>query len=270
METSKLKNIVLLILLVTNLLLLLLLGTQRFQRHKSEAQALDAAIELLEEKGIAVDAGLLPRKNFPSPLTVEPNAAQEQDVFTALLGENATLTQRGLVSYYAGAKGTAELRGDGTFYLSLLPGAYPAGEAGPERHALELMESLGFQATVTSYDGQSVTLLQSQDGRPVFSCQAQAVYQDGSLVSVSGHRLPGSAVPSADPSDPLSLATLLTRFRSGIIESGDACGAILEAAQGYLLVSASGGEARLVPVLRVVTDANTYYVNALTGELQRA
>lgn len=270
MQSSKLKNIVLLILLVTNALLLLLLGTQRFQRHRSESQTLNAAVELLGEKGISVDPALLPRGNFPAPLSVEADSAGEQDAFTALLGNSTALTQRGVVSYYTGPNGSAELRGDGSFTVTLAPEAYPAGGEGLERHAQETLRRLGFEGEVIAADGESVTLLQRQDNAPIFSCQAQAVYQNGALTSISGRRLPGKAAQSAQQEDTLSLATLLTRFRAGIIDSGDACGAILEAAQGYLLSTEADGSARLIPVLQVVTDTNSYYVNALTGALQRA
>lgn len=270
MESSKLKNIVLLILLVTNLLLLLLLGTQRLQRHRHENQLLAAAVELLGEKGIAVDPDILPRSDFSVPLTVEQDTAGEQTAFTELLGSTTTLTQRGLVSYYTGPMGEAELRGDGSFSITFAPGVYSPEEETLERYTLSILRRIGFEGTLTAAEAESVTVLQEQAGAPIFSCQAQAVYQDGSLVSVTGRRLPGTATQTVGQESSLSLATLLNSFRAGIIESGDACGAILEATQGYLLAERSSGASQLVPVLLVVTDANSYYVNALTGALQRA
>lgn len=270
MESSKLKNIVLIILLVTNLLLLLLLGTQRWEHRQSETQALNSAVELLAEKGISLNPDILPRGEFAAPLSVEPDAAGEKDAFSALLGPSTALTQRGLVAYYTGPLGEAELREDGSFSLSLSPGQFvPQGES-PAEYAQGILRRIGFEGTVLSADADSVTILQMQDGAPVFSCQAKAVYQDGSLVSVVGRRLSGKVLPAAGQPAPLSLATLLVRFRSGIIESGDACSAILETTQGYLLSDRSGSTAQLVPVLLVVSDANRYYVNALTGSLQRA
>lgn len=270
MESSKLKNIVLLILLITNLLLLLLLGTQRFQLHRHENQLLATAVELLVEKGISVDPDILPKGDFSVPLSVEPDLAGEQTAFTDLLGLSTTLTQRGLVSYYTGPMGAAELRGDGSFSISFTPGVYSPEEESLERYTLSILRRIGFEGTVTAAETESVTVLQEQAGAPIFSCQAQAVYQDGSLASITGRRLPGKTTQTAGQGDSLSLATLLTSFRAGIIELGDACGAILEATQGYLLAERSSGASQLIPVLLVVTDANSYYVNALTGALQRA
>ena len=68
----------------------------------------------------------------------------------------------------------------------------------------------------------------------------------------------------------LSTATLLVRFRAGIITSGDACAAIRSATQGYILAADANRTLRLTPVLRLETDTNLYLLNAITGEFQRA
>lgn len=267
MQSSKLKNIVLLILVITNLLLLLLLGAQRLAHYKGEDKVLEDAVALLADRGISVDPDILPRRDFPPSLSVERDTGQETALCTALLGTDTVHSQRGLVSFYTGEKGQAELQSDGAFTATLRPGAYPAGDD-PGEHARSLLSQLGLETALLSAEGDTVTLHQLQDGAPVFSCVITLTYEEGSLRSLAGRRLPGQPT-AADADRALSIPTLLTRFRSGVLESGDACSAILSATQGYLLSSGAHG-GQLTPVLLVTTDANSYYVNALTGEVSRA
>lgn len=275
MESAKLKNIVLLILAITNALLLCLLLVQRVQSRQYRQQALADAVELLEQRGISVQAQDIPTADFPAPMTLERDEGWELEVFTELLGQGTTLTQRGLVSLYTGPLGTAEVRENGGFSISFATGAYPLapGEE-PAGHAQKLVRQLGFPTAgeVRSEDG-SVTLIQTcADGGeryPVFSCSVQAEYENGQAASLRGTRLVGRPSPDAQQGEALSTATLLVRFRSGVIDSGDACTAIRSVTQGYVLSADAGGNLRLTPVLRLETDTNPYVVNALTGELSR-
>lgn len=103
MESSKLKNLVLLILIITNLLLGLLMLIQGMTSRQRQAQLLLDAVALLEERGIAVDPDIIPRADFPPSMTLERDSDWELEMFSGLLGESTTATQRGLVSYYTGS-----------------------------------------------------------------------------------------------------------------------------------------------------------------------
>lgn len=275
MESAKLKNIVLLILVITNALLLCLLLVQGVQSRQYRQQALADAIELLAQRGISVQTQDIPTADFPASMTLERDEGWELEVFTELLGQGTTLTQRGLVSLYTGPLGTAEVRENGGFSISFATGAYPlAPEEDAVSHAQALVQRLGFPTAgeVRTEDG-GVSLIQTCAGGggryPVFSCAVQVEYENGQAVSLRGTRLVGRPSPDAQQGEALSTATLLVRFRSGIIDSGDACTAIRSATQGYVLSADAGGNLRLTPVLRLETDTNPYVVNALTGELSR-
>lgn len=271
MESAKLKNIILLILLITNALLLGLMVFQRVEAHQHRRQALSDAVELLEQRGISVEIQDIPDDDFPQPMTLERDTPWELERFTDLLGQGTTLTQRGLVSLYTGPLGSAEVRADGGFSVTFAQGAYPVAQDLSD-HAQSLVQRLGFSADLTgreaTAEGEVLTLVQRYNGHPVFSCTLRVHYEQGRLHSLQGVRLMG---PSADAAQgqSLSVPTLLVRFRSGIIDSGDACTAIRSAAQGYVLSADVSGTLRLTPVLRLETDTNPYVVNALTGELSR-
>lgn len=277
MESAKLKNIILTILVIANVLLLSLVVIQRMDSRRHRQQVLDDAVALLAQRGIALQADALPDQDFPAPLTLERDAAWELETFTDLLGEGAALTQRGLVSLYTGPFGSAELRSNGGFHVTLAPEAYPlAPGEDMQTHAQSLIQRLGFPAQVTGQDEHGVTAVQvcpasgSSTRFPVFSCTVRVIYENGAAVRMEGTRLMGTPTDAPQHSQSLSTATLLVRFRSGVIDSGDACTAILSATQGYILSADANDSLRLTPVLRLETDTNLYIVNALTGELSRA
>lgn len=274
MESAKLKNIILLILLITNALLLGLTIFQRVETHQYRRQALADAVELLERRGISVDLSDIPDDDFSQPMTLTRDAQEELEQFTALLGQGTILTQRGLVSLYTGPLGSAEVRADGGVSVTFADGAYPVAQGQDlTAHAQDLVRRLGFPCVLTGQEtaaeGETLTLVQSCGDRPVFSCALRVWYQDGQPRSIHGSRLVGQPTADLAQGECLSMATLLVRFRSGIIDSGDTCTAIRSAAQGYVLSTDASGVLRLTPVLRLETDTNPYIVNALTGVVSR-
>ncbi len=274
MESSKLKNIILLILLVTNALLLGLRVFQQVESHQRRQQALADAVELLEGRGISVSVQDIPDGDFPQPMTLTRDEAWELEQFTGLLGQDTTVAQRGLVSLYTGSLGSAEVRVDGGVTVTFSENAYPVAQGQDLAvHAQDLTRRLGFSAQLTGQKatskGQELTLVQLCGDRPVFSCVLRVEYEDGQARAIRGTRLVGQPTADGSQGQSLSMATLLVRFRQGIIDSGDACTAIHAAAQGYMLSADASGGLRLTPVLRLETDTNPYIVNALTGEFSR-
>lgn len=269
MESAKLKNIVLLLLVVTNLLLGLLMVIQGVTSSRRQTQTLLDAVALLQDRGIAVEADALPQTDFPTPMTVERDSEWERQQFASLLGDNFTAAQRGLVSYYKGDLGRAEVLEDGSFTVSFTPGALPVEGQELSAHALATLRRIGFDAQVTASGMDIVSAIQLLDGSPIFSCAVTLRYENGALAQLSGTRLVGVPVTDTAQGEPLSTATLLLRFRTGISDSGDACSAIRSATQGYVLSATSGTKPSLIPVLRLETDTGVYRVDALTGAFSR-
>lgn len=236
-------------------------------RQRQSRTLLDAAA-LLEERGIAVDVNALPQTDFPTSMTLERDSAWEQQQFSGLLGE-VTAAQRGLVSYYESPLGRAEVLEDGSFSISFAPGAFPLDGRDMADHSLSILSRMGFDARASVLDDGAVEAVQLLDGTPVLSCAVTLRYEDGALAELSGVRLAGPPAADFTQAAPLSVATLLLRFRSGIIDSGDACSVIRSATQGYVLSPGSGGKSGLTPVLRLETDTGFYHLDALTGAFSR-
>lgn len=269
MESSKVKNIVLTILVVTNILLLGLMLSQRVESRRYRQQTLQDAVDLLAQQGIAARAEDMPDKDFPLPQVLETDAQRELESFSGILGSDTAFTQRGLVSLYTGSLGTAEAWENGSFSVRLTPGAYPLAGRTVEEHALAVLDQMGFSGQVTDVTASSLTAVELLDSVPIFSCEVTLSYDGGELRSISGAHLTGTPTADSQAGAALDTATLLVRFRSGVMGSGDTCTAILSAAQGYVLSADAAQRLRLVPVLRLETDTNLYLLSALTGEWSR-
>ena len=273
MEWSKIKNIILVILLAVNLILLSVVGLQEYQSAQYDAQTLDSAVTLLASNGIAV-ATDLPQAADLSILQMENDAldSQQQEAqVSALLGEIGLVDDSagGTRVLYYGEKGMAELSSDGYFSFTLEAGALPAEEDRWAQGAA-LLGQLGIQATPageSSQDGMELMAYwQSWNGTPVFTCKSVVACQDGSVRSISGQRLLGHTTPVSTQSL-LTLPTVLVRFLNGMSQNGYVCSAITGLALGY---STTVSTNRLTPVWGVDTDAGRYYVNAVTGGFSRA
>ena len=186
MESSKLKNLVLLILIITNLLLGLLMLIQGMTSRQRQAQLLLDAVALLEERGIAVDPDIIPRADFPPSMTLERDSDWELEMFSGLLGESTTATQRGLVSYYTGELGRSEAREDGSFTAAFRTvkdsqqAAYGTGSLDQRTHGLDVLKRMGLEAMVVGEDEDTLEVVQLWNGKPVFSCTATLTYEFGS------------------------------------------------------------------------------------------
>ena len=95
METPKLKNIVLLILVVTNLWLLVFVVRLEGQNRAQQKQARLEAIQFLEQKGVRVEEGQVPENMTLMPQTVERDLERESVLAAQLLGEGVKVQDRG-------------------------------------------------------------------------------------------------------------------------------------------------------------------------------
>lgn len=272
MEWPRLKNIIILILLLANLFLLALVGVQEHGTAKYQEQALANTISVLDRNGIQVDLGGIPEKLELEVLTVERELEQETLLAEALLGE-CEMSDLGAGRYtYESDLGRAEFRSNGSFSVTLTAGAHLAGQDGEVSHALSLLEDAKLTAVGAEQtregDKTSVTLFQSWENVPVYSCRLTLQYEEGALLSISGQRLMGTPRESAEKVELLDVPTALLRILNGINDLGDVCEMIRSMEPGYLLTTTPDA-ASLIPVWQVTTDTGVYRLNAATGALER-
>lgn len=275
MEWSKIKNIILMILLLVNGFLLLLVGGQWLQERYTHHTALQNGARILEQNGIAISEGAAQQLSSAAlpPMTAGRDLTAEGALAAALLGADVTCAdQSGGVYLYTSPVGSAVFRSGGecsvTFDTPL-----PAGDD-PAAHALSCLEGLGLEGErlsveVLPSEKTVVTLRQRLDGVPLYSCRVEFVYGTGGLLSIRGSLIlaPGAVTPSDD--GVLDSATALIRFLAAILDSGDLCSAVTDLRPGYLAATSFGSAVTLRPVWLVTTDVSQYYLDCTTGALSR-
>ncbi len=268
MPWTKLKNIILMILVLTNLCLLAFVLGQMFQTSRQEGQAREEAISYLRDRGVQVDEGLIPKSVDLLPQVVERDLAGEERGAAALLGGPVQVEARGGEVYRCfNGSGSIQFHSDGSFSAQLEASAFPLGEdraAG----ALALLERLGIQGELLEEEGEALTFRQFWDGVPLFDQQVTLICQGEGAAILSGRRLAGP--PAVDTSRrTITIATGLIGFLNGVGALGDVCNQVDGVEPGYSSAASLSGPMTLTPVWRVRTDTGAYQLDLVTGHLSR-
>lgn len=273
MEWRKLKNLIILILLVVNGFLLVLVWSRWEESASYQWAALEQTVRVLKKNGIDVDLDAVGPADGLTPVSAERDLKRELQMAEGLLGESVRLyDEGGGLRRYLDDQGVLTVRVGGELSAELDGSAY--GETDhPERRAAALLEKMGVKAEqvgLTQEEGRTrVRFRQVWNGAPVFSCEVEFGYQDGSLDSIHGTLLTAEG-GTAEAGQALTLPTALMRFSEEIAAAGDVCTAIHSMEPGYrgTVQSLSGGM-RLTPVWLVTTDTAKYYLDCVTGSLTR-
>lgn len=272
MEWSKIKNIVLLMLLAVNLFLLVLVADQERRSAAYQEEARTGAVEILEAANIHIAMEELPPESTLHTMAVERDRTAEDAMAQALLGESVRSGDLGPVTY-SGSRGEGQFLSDGKFSFAFEE-ALTAEEGNLEEHGKQLLEKAGYTCQVLGIREQEdgtvlVTVQELWGGSPVFNSTADLTYENGSLRSIRGQRLMGTPEPEAG-AEPLDVATILLRFLSGVQDGGYVCSEIRGMTAGYEVTLSSSGSAALEPVWLITTNTVPFYVDGTDGTVRQA
>ena len=113
MDRSKLKNIIVLILLALNLFLLAAVISDKGQSGRVRQQAWQSAVSALKDAGVSVSDGVDGAIDAPLVYAMRRSTAAERAMLERLLGRVSAEDLGGNIWYYNSAKGQASLRGSG-------------------------------------------------------------------------------------------------------------------------------------------------------------
>ncbi|MCI8478107.1 MAG: hypothetical protein HFE97_07130 [Oscillospiraceae bacterium] len=276
MEWSKIKNIILVILLSVNLILLSMVGCQEQQSAQNQRQARQSVLTLLEENGISMSESL-----WPEPVTLAALQVDGDGGGTIQKGQAATLLgpiqwvedgAGGLRTTYYGLNGTAELTTSGWFTFRLNPGTVPLDLTDPIGQGQTILSRLGLETVWACTQEQNGVLEQSYwqcwDGTPVFNCRPTLTWENGFLSRVEGQHISGTAAVTEQISC-LDLPTVFVHFLSGMIRDRYLCSEITAVTAGYETTFLTP-PFQLTPVWNITTDTGEYHVNAATGAFSQA
>lgn len=270
MNTARLKNIVILILLLANAFLLVLLFSRRAEENAAHERSVAQLTALLSADGIAFDSALL--DGLPDTvLNVQParDLAAEQALAEGIIGSVTSIdSDGGIYRYYSSDglnSGSCLIRSGGA-----LEAAVSRAVDDPAEFCADLCVPLGYRTFDVLSDGARTVVTASRFVGELEVCNASLIFtfSGSTLTTVTGTFLPPIDM-SESGETALDAVTALVRFLDYRNASGAVCTGITRLSAGYLVQSTTSAPLQLVPVLRVDTDVYSYYVNIVSGEVSR-
>ena len=266
MKTSRLKSIVIVILLLVNLFLLILLFSRRAEEQAARERSVEQLVTLFESNGVSLDPSVLSAESGILSAALGRDAARETDFAAALLGDEVSVSDSGGgVCLYTGGSGRCSIRAGGAVEAAL---SRPLDD--PDAFCRDLFRTFGYERTLSqlSADGSgSISGVRSAGAHPVFNASLTLSFSGGTLTAVSGVFL--STLTEGRRAEGIDAVTALVHFLDYRSASGIVCTQVCAVDSGYLLQSSAAVPLRLLPVWRVTTDVNSFYVNSKTGEITR-
>lgn len=263
METYRLKNIAIVILLLLNGCLLLMVGYQKMQSLLTERRAAGQLQELYQASQLALGEEVdLAQKPLGVRVLSRRTETEQAIASTLLGGDPVTTSQGGGIYSYEAERGTIQFRAGGSFYGVRLE--LPVEDI--EEFARDFCRRFGYEEPVFQLENGSGSAIAGQlaDGVPVVNCSVELYFEDGRLESVSGaHVSLEDALP--EPGGQMTCVTALCKFLDYRNASGAVCSEVVDARCVYQLQGASAP--RLLPAWEVRTDTYTYYVDCVTGKV---
>lgn len=232
MRWTKIKNIILLILLTVNVFLLALVGVRAWRTAQNERQTRARMLQILENNGIRFEPQELPRdlELTAKKLTLTP--LEESDA-EALLGTLFTAENQGTRTVYEGERGTLTLSSGGEALWELSP---TCSVTETELWALLRERGLSFREESRVQEGEltTVTACLLWENVPVVGEELRLTLRGTVPVSLSFRALRGTA-ETVSSATPITAATALLRLLDALNRQGYICSEISDLYSGYLL-----------------------------------
>ena len=272
MDTSKIKNIIILILLAVNVFLAAALISDRAQTRAVKTAAWEAAVEAVERAGISVSDDISADLATPSVYTLRRNMDSELEWLSRVLGSVTAADLGGNIWFYSSESGQASVRGAGECDILFSTDIFSTGRS-VAKSASKVMKKLGLEpdeanADVNSgRDGSTVKLGCLWQGCPVYNAELSFTFSEDYLVMISGTRIFDRQV-QASSEGVLDELSVMLRFVEAVSEQGFVCSSLSALDSGYIFSVAVSGEGTLNPVWRFTTDTGELYINAVTGRVE--
>lgn len=271
MDKSKLKNLIIILLVFVNLFLLVLAVSGIAQKNSAEKKRISALQAVLDEQGITLSDVSDLDVTCPDVIELERSVNKEKKMLSALIGSCTAEDLGGNIYIFSSEDGQARMRSTGDFEIALDTDVIPTD--GDLISASETaLRKLGI-----SYDKDSLVIGQSNEldcvtatckynGFTVLNANITLYFSDSRLVLITGRRPPDVKDSSSDADSDLDAIAIILTFLENNHESGQVCSAILNVSTAYILDSATVGDCTLTPVWCIETDVGSFYFDGITGK----
>jgi len=267
MDTFRLKNIIILILVMVNLCLLGSLGVRHISRQNASREAVQEMVTLFQEEGVTLDASAIPDTTPPAGRTLIRSTDLDTAIASYVLGSDLTFTDKGGGIYtYQHGQDFAQFRSNGGFDITC-----NASAEDPETFCSEFCRKFSCGDLISTLENGSgtVTVIQYYNQLPVINCSIAFQFSGGRLSSVSGTHIPDTYTAVSDE-EPLSALSALSVFLEARRSSGVVMSSVSKVYLCYQLQSSTANPMQLTPAWCIVTDTVNYYVNCITGDVSHS
>ena len=264
MERSRLKNIIILILVLVNVSLLSSLVYRKSEELNMLRRTEDELVALFAASDVELSRSAISWDEPPAGVSMTRSTQREREFAQALLGENLRESSQGGISAYRSASGAVQFRSGGSFDAVL-----SASPADTEDFCKDLCRSFSFGDPVFTLDEEgsgTAMATYEYEKKPVYNCTLTFTISQGALTAISGTLLPQTGTPSTGE-DLLSCAAALTAFQQMRREEGTVGSSISSTYLCYELQSPPSAPMALSSAWCIVTDIASYYVNCSTGAI---
>ena len=266
MDRRNLERIVLIILALLNVFLLSVVLSDTAEARRSAKETVASVTALLEDSGISVADGAITLQSAPAPCALARDVQREGEKVQKLIGAYTPEDLGGNIILYQGEQGKALLRGSGELDVLLSSSAVPL-RRGAARTAQRALRQIGVTALPASEEGRNMDFYCTLEGIPVYNAVLHFEFSESSLVILTGTWLFDSVTKSARSTGMDSVSALL-RFVEIVRSEGFICSRLDDVQPGYLLSPTRSGEAKLIPVWRIETDAGPLMIDADSGQVE--
>ena len=266
MQWSRVKSILVAILIVVDTFLLMTLLGGYYVEHRRETEKSENFITILAEKQVSAAEGFRLPEMQSLPMLEVDRSKNDEDAFTkGLLGEQMERAEEpDGNTLYTSSIGSVEWSFDGKISGTFRPEDYlaPSSERDMRLMTAKLLEHCGISSSVEiEVDLKQSCAAASFDtaGAPVFNRFLQLTFEE-EKISISGwwtfqtpYMVRTNNYVSCEAAD--SILTLLREVPE--IRSIDS------AEIGYVLSSATGRRTSIVPCCRILTNQGEFFVDSL-------
>ena len=274
LPVSKLKNLVILILLLANLAMLGLLVPGQMEERREAESLRQSLSELYAAQDVVLDPAIIPDTVTLYALELGEDAAADLQAAKALLGDHV-LVQDDSTRYlrtYQSEDGVCSLGRAGTFRAQL---KNQAESSDLTKAAQKTLKRMGFRYSSLGEPVRlragvyTVTATQSVLDAPVFEGELTLTYSNNCLTALDGVFFTGvGTLTRVSETACISAADALVSFLSARYDLGWVGSEIVAMEQGYLRSeTAAAAAVHITPVWRLTTDTGTFYINGVSGEV---
>ncbi len=271
MDTAKIKNFIIIILVFTNAFLLFTILADEVRENEMDRFERNELTTLFESKDIKLAQSIDVKEESQSGAELVRDMEAELAMVEAVLGESKVEDQGGNIYFYNGENGQAKFRGTGEFELIFYNRSVEYGKSRSET-AFEVLEEMGINtglvvSEIQEDDSYKIKINFSYNEKDVYNSSVTFSFTGDRIILVSGVRVFDTKITDSN-SDTIDALTALVSFLGGLSKNGYVVTEVYGIELEYGMSVSVSETCVLSPTWRIETDTGNYRINAVTSNFE--